>query len=340
MNNSSEKKYSDIVNSFFDNKHPQKIQKLFYDWLLSKRDGNQKEMALQQKFDSYDVPYTASVEEVLPKIHDKIGVIVAKTKTKYMSMYPARRLAMRIAAVLIPFILLAGGIFFYSNNRASVNPIEYISVYAPIDKMQMVILPCGSFAHINAGGKITYSKSNVGNREVQLSGETSFVVQRDEYRPFIVTTEHLQVTVLGTEFAVKESVDDHQTQITLEEGLIRVTLDNGEVFMLQPGGQLICDHLTGNAAISQLDAFDLRLASIWKEEQLLFDSLSLSQILRAIGVYCKKSVDFSAFTEIDDMFYSIRFAINESIETKLHVLKELTGSFDYRIEGKTVYIYN
>ena len=64
-----------------------------------------------------------------------------------------------------------------------------------------VILPDGSEVWLNAESTIEFPTAfHDGLRQVRLQGEAYFKVAHDERSPFIVTSEQMNVRVLGTSF--------------------------------------------------------------------------------------------------------------------------------------------
>jgi ferric-dicitrate binding protein FerR (iron transport regulator) len=337
---SSKKTYNGIIDSYFRENQSLKIMSLFFAWVsaVETEKNEQGRLALQQKFESYNIPYNADVEDALLKVHSKIGITAAATSTaKRVSM---GRWAMRVAAVLIPLVMIGGAAFFFLNQPA-VPSIQHLSFHAPLNETKKVYLSDGSQVWLKSGSGLQYAKADVGNREVTLSGKAHFIIESNEERPFLVNTEHLNITVLGTTFTVKELDKNDITQVTLETGTVNVESVSGERFVLQPGDQLIHNNLSGTAVVNQLDEFDLSLANVWKKERLVFQESSLCQMIRTINAYYfGKTIDFSGFTNAENVYFSIRFSPGESLEKTLYILRILTGNFNYRFEGSTVYIYN
>ena len=328
------KTYTEIVDAFFEGQKSQKERTSFYEWLLDEENNEQKVAALQQKFDTYNVPYDANVEKMLLKVHSRIEAMRISAPTKRISI---GGWAMRIAAALIPLILVGGAIFML-NNR--IPAVDFLTFHAPENDTKQVTLTCNSQVWLKPGSSLVYAKADRGNRQVNLSGRASFAIERKEDRPFLVDTEHLQMTVLGTEFTVREE-DDNNTSVTLTEGSLQVQSPDGKAIVLQPGDQLIFDHLTGTSVVYKLDEFDLALANIWTEERLVFQQSRLEQMIRTINAYYfNRIIDFSGFTDVPDMDFTIRFSAGETLEMTLYILRELTGAFNFRFDGEKVYIYN
>ena len=327
------KKYTERIDSFFETPQTSKSKRLFYQWLLDGNDSEQKELALRHRFEAYDVPYNAEVEEALLQVHKEIGIAEIKIDKKRLSI---GSWAMRVAAVLIPLLMVAGGIFFFLNRAPDV---EFLAFHAPVQEIKQIALCCNSQIWLKDGGSLVYAKTDRGNREVNLSGRAHFVVESNAERPFLVNINNMQVAVLGTEFTIKES--DNSTLITVASGAISVALANGEQLIMQPNHQLIHCHLNESSIISRLDAFDVALSSVWKKERLVFQEMPIKQMIRTVNAfYFHRVVDYSGFTELDDTRFSIQFDAGKNLETTLTLLKELTNAFNYRFEDAKVIIYN
>ena len=77
-------------------------------------------------------------------------------------------------------------------------------------------------------------------RFVELSGEAYFDVKRDEALPFVVKTSRSEVMVLGTEFCVKDYVNQ-VNQTTLVSGSVSVKDFRGQSYVIVPGQQVCID---------------------------------------------------------------------------------------------------
>ena len=85
-----------------------------------------------------------------------------------------------------------------------------------------VILADGTEVWLNAESRIEFPSNFQGNeRRVSLQGEAYFKVARNEQSPFIVSTEQMEVRVLGTEFNLK-SYSNEAAHVTLVKGSVEV----------------------------------------------------------------------------------------------------------------------
>ncbi|MFW8423776.1 FecR family protein, partial [Klebsiella pneumoniae] len=75
-------------------------------------------------------------------------------------------------------------------------------------KRSKIILPDGSSLWINSGSCISYSSDFVAKRKLNVQGEVYLDVRKDAAHPFVVKTNRLEVTVLGTSFNVTDYAKD------------------------------------------------------------------------------------------------------------------------------------
>lgn len=121
----------------------------------------------------------------------------------------------RVAAVLVVFL----GIFI-AWNTFSATTVEAFN-----GERKTIELPDQSDVILNSGSSIVYKKWNwQNNRRLQLKGEAFFKVQKGS--TFDVATSLGNVTVLGTQFNVKERAN--RFEVTCYEGKVKVTYKHQE----------------------------------------------------------------------------------------------------------------
>jgi transmembrane sensor len=83
-------------------------------------------------------------------------------------------------------------------------------------------LPDGSVVTVNKGSSISYqSKFKGETRQVALKGEAFFNVTPNKKKPFVISVNDVQITVVGTSFNVKTI--NGNTDVVVETGIVRVT---------------------------------------------------------------------------------------------------------------------
>ena len=89
--------------------------------------------------------------------------------------------------------------------------------------MRSLTLPDGTKVQLNSKSTRLYPQEVTGDsRSVFLLGEANFKVKPDKKRPFIVKSNDLQITALGTEFNVSAYPESQEIATTLISGSIRV----------------------------------------------------------------------------------------------------------------------
>lgn len=101
-----------------------------------------------------------------------------------------------VAAVFIPFILLAGTFFFVANRSGVFSYSDMAEISVPYGEQIHLVLPDGTIAQLNSGSELQYPKSfGLFNRKVQLRGEGYFSVSKESFRPFIVNLTEIDIMV-------------------------------------------------------------------------------------------------------------------------------------------------
>lgn len=157
------------------------------------------------------------VSEQLALLQKKINNADTK-ETKVIKMNPMKQW-LRVAAAVI---LILGTTYFMMRDT---------QVTTDFAQTETVILPDDSEIIINAGSEVSYNKLRWNSeRSVTLEGEAYFKVEKGQ--TFDVVTDQGTVSVLGTQFNVKER--DNFFEVICYEGLVKVTHELKEV-LLQPG---------------------------------------------------------------------------------------------------------
>ena len=86
------------------------------------------------------------------------------------------------------------------------------------DNFEVVELPDGSIAFLNHNSGIGYDKE-FSPRTLEVQGEIFLSVVEGE-TPFVVTSQHGELTVLGTEFNVKSQAEEFEVEV--EEGIVEL----------------------------------------------------------------------------------------------------------------------
>ena len=126
---------------------------------------------------------------------------------------------LRVAAV---FLVVAAGSWFYY--LYSYQPAQFLSVSSGA-RVVLDTLPEGSVVTLNKGAAIHYRRQFAGaSRQVEMEGEAFFSVTADKDKPFVVKTNGVSITVLGTSFNVRTA--GGKTEVVVETGRVEVRTGN------------------------------------------------------------------------------------------------------------------
>ncbi|WP_439184325.1 FecR family protein [Carboxylicivirga taeanensis] len=140
----------------------------------------------------------------------------------------------RIAAILLLPLLVVTALYIHRQQPQALAD-NRLTIESPAESKTRFFLPDGSSGWLQAGSVLQFSQA-AGRREVALKGKAFFEVAKDESNPFIVSTNHFKVKVLGTRFNVEAFEAEAVSRVFLEEGSVEMLGSNNEhQTLLKPG---------------------------------------------------------------------------------------------------------
>ena len=264
------------------------------------------------------------------KIYSAIMKNIDKKGNHYFSQIFFSQSLLKRAAVIIFFLILVSGILYLSGIFEQKTDFVWNEKTTLSGEKLIITLPDGSIVTLNADSKLKYpDQFDDKIREVYLEGEAYFEVHHNITQPFVVHSENISTTVLGTKFDVSAYPEEKNISVSLLEGKVKVSREEkgkvNEIVVLKPKEQLIYDKENNVSSSEQFDSLE---AVGWKDNIYKFENEPLgemlSQLERAFGVKFK----------IDDQSVlsqkiTIKFE-KKSLQTAVEVIKSLTG-LDYKI---------
>jgi len=192
------------------------------------------------------------------------------------AVVPLRRLVPGVAGIDLASVLLALGVLVQSNVLLDWRADHVTAV----GQRQSLDLADGSQVVLNTDS--AFSSDIDGRKRIAnlLRGEAYFDVARDSARPFEVNAGPVQISVLGTAFAVRYL--DDTTEVSVAHGQVEVHARNsGARIHLSAGDSIRIDEqgagnrVRGDAA-SQL---------AWVQGRLVFDDRLLGEVLAELRRY-------------------------------------------------------
>ncbi|MEI9809829.1 MAG: FecR domain-containing protein [Bacteroidota bacterium] len=189
-------------------------------------------------------------------------------------------------------------------------------------------LPDGSVVTINKGSAITYlSKFKSDTRGIALKGEAFFNVTPDKKKPFIISVNDVQITVVGTSFNVKSS--NGHTEIVVETGIVRVT-KAGKTIELRAEEKLITT--PADTALAKEEVSD-HLYNYYRTKEFVCDDTPLSKLVEVLNEAYGVNIIIGR-NELSNLRMNTTF-YNESLDQVLNVIS-LTFSIKITREGNKI----
>lgn len=241
---------SDIIKYYFRQRYTPEIEESVQRWLIEGGESPEKEAALKALWEGLPFSDAESAGESFAAVSRKLGIKVPEKVEKQVLKRNVNRKWLRIAAVVVPLMILVTGGLVYFNSKGPVTEstvvadgeVKWTEITVPLGSEREVLLPDGSELLVKAvktASVVSFPENFAGGeRTVKMEGETYFDVVEDNSRPFTVNTPNLTVEVLGTEFNIEAySVDDNEV-ISVVSGRVRVLTKEGDEFVLEKDRKL------------------------------------------------------------------------------------------------------
>jgi ferric-dicitrate binding protein FerR (iron transport regulator) len=188
----------------------------------------------------------------------------------------------RAAAILFIPLLIAFAIQNFTPSPTEV--VQMIEVKTNPGMTTTVDLPDGTKVYLNSESSLTYpSFFSKDKRDVKLTGEAFFEVQKDPEHRFIVSgPHHTQIEVLGTSFNVEAFERDSFISTTLVEGKVRFAYQKNRqpaTVDMKPGQKLMYDTTSSQVKLIQTSG---ETETAWKDGKIIFQATPLPEALRML----------------------------------------------------------
>lgn len=309
-----------IIKRFLSGRFPEKTEERVQRWIIADENTKEKEAASLEYWNELNTEINSDTYSALKRVNQRIGY--TKSQTTYI---PYHQKLLRIAAVLIPLFIMAGGYLYYTRDKL-------IEISVAYGETRHLFLPDSSEIWINSGSSIKYPKVFTDDqRQIYLKGEAYFSVKKNPAKPFIVKTEPLSVKVLGTKFNVKAYPGDENVTTTLTSGKVEVSTPLQESQILRPNEQLTYNINTSAMNIEQVLPVE---TDAWLAGQILFINSSFNEIKQTLERHFNVTIDDKTAIPASRS-YTVKFLKGETLTEILDVLKDVVG-FTYRQQGEKI----
>lgn len=298
-----------------------------------------------------DKHYSKEIEKAIKKYDESIVVQHADKEDIYKKIKAAiahdstgdrkrRFLHQRIASIAAALLILAvvfAVVFEYTqrkNGEGNELIVEKDAKSTTIGQKSTIFLNDGSIITLNSASSIVYPATfGDESREVELTGEAFFQIAPDPKKPFIVHTNGLSVTALGTSFNIRSYSHENDIQVALNSGKIKVADNRQSAIIDTPNKGVLYNNPNKKMETFQ---FDYKEAFAWKDGILYFKNAHFEEMIDRFEHWYGVRFHIANVEKSDDKPFTGEF----ENETLANVLKGLSFSknFAFDIQDNDVYI--
>lgn len=232
----------------------------------------------------------------------------------------------KYVAIWLVLLIPSAWVVYYFYNYNKQDNIVNNTLYVPAGQRAKLTLSDGTVVWLNACTTFIFpSVFSKDKREVSVIGEAFLDVAKDEERPFILSSQDINLKVLGTQFNI---------QSYPEAGYIRTDLLSGSVKVYKEGNENNSVIMKPNEQIT-IKAEEIVIGKIknpdyflWKSGVYSFDNESLKCILRKIELYYDTTILVKDSTQFN-VRYTGKFRQQDGVDEILRVIQKV---YPFRIE--------
>lgn len=183
---------------------------------------------------------------------------------------------LKVAAMVL-LIAGAGVIFLLLKNKQSGRntTLAYTTISTGIGEKKKIIIQDSSQLILNAGTTIRIQNDFSRDRKIELvDGEVFFDVKKDGKRPFVIESQGLTTTVLGTSFSISAYKELNNLSIGVLSGKVSVVSQLAPLSVLEKEQELVYDKNNKNYKKIALDESLLA----WQNGRILLNDLSFDEM--------------------------------------------------------------
>lgn len=327
----------ELIFKVLNNETSESENKIFQDWVNYSPQNQKIFLQIEQlwkKSKGVGDYYKINQEYAWDIIHKKI---TEKTRQGILQSI------LKIAAVVAIAYLLGGLTIYLIQPKAQqdISESKEICVKTPLGSKTEIELSDGTKVWLNSGSEVRYPTIfSRTKRDIYLTGEAFFDVEKNKEAPFFVHTNDVDIKVLGTSFNVKSYPEEDIVETTLVEGLININKKgSSQVLQIKPKEKATFikyqEKLQGREQFVVTENNDTDLYSSWKSGRLVFKREKFGDLTVKMERWYNVHI-----TVENEKLYEERVTgvfENESIEQALRALK-ISVPFSYKISKNNIAI--
>lgn len=203
----------------------------------------------------------------------------------HISAIKSKWVLRRILIAAIFALLIAITPTLLINHRQSQQMKQLVVLSVPDGSKLNFTLPDGTQITLNSASRLVYTRGyGITDRTISMVGEGYIQVKHNDDLPFIINTQQLQVTDLGTKFTFRDYPDESSINVNLEEGKLSLhnNMNKSKDCILTAGDKVIIDKETGKITFNKNQTSSGCVSDL---EKIVFDDMPLSQIAFQLQKY-------------------------------------------------------
>lgn len=326
----------DLLSKYFDGETTDLENESVQQWVSVSEENKAEFQRIKQAHQLTANAQLFDSDSAWDKLKSKMNAPAEEQKVVQLSSTEIKRPATFKWAVAASIVLLVGLFIGFQKPWIS-NKTTFAATEVATDQFA---LPDGSVINLNSGSSIAFEENGLKNeRSVQLTGEAFFSVKRNVEKPFVISTNHSQIKVLGTSFNVKAIPGTNTDEVVVSSGKVRVTsAESGNSVELVKGQKAVVYSETGTVVkIDKAPDKDL----YWKTKTIRFRNTELDSVVKILEEVFNVSITISEPSAGRTLVHSeftnetVEYILNTIAATqrgKLTIIK--TGKNTFRIDGE------
>ncbi|WPR75328.1 FecR family protein [Algoriphagus sp. NG3] len=240
----------------------------------------------------------------------------------------------KVAAILTVIFLLSALLLNLNsdNQKEELPEVNWISKSTNPGEKLNFRLPDQTVVWLNSGSSLEYPETFDSTvRLVRLKGEGFFEVSENAEKPFMVNSDSLITTALGTSFNINTK-KPAEIRVSLVTGKVAINYQSqSKDYFLNPGEELSYQTNNKEGSVNQ---FNAEKVLGWKTGKLIFTRSTLNEVKRSLEEWYGVEITFTGFPK-EEWQFNGKFE-NQTLE---NVLKSMSNieNFNYKIENKKVH---
>jgi transmembrane sensor len=234
---------------------------------------------------------------------------------------------LRYAAIVL--LALVTGYMIRMSTAGSIEIPFHAVFHSSNGSISSATLSDGSYIWLNANSRISFDQTK-RNILAQLDGEAYFNVPHNPEREFIIDIGRIRVRDLGTEFNISSYPDRNVCKITLLDGDLDITDNEGNVIRnLDTGETFNFNRKSGKYSVHRIDP---GLVTGWMEGKFVFIDRTLAEICEELEKWYGITIIIEN-KDIGEVKYTSVMKRTTTVKSVLEMLK-ITTKIKYTIEEK------